>query len=273
MKRRKLFNLIKGLLAWALSIIVIVPFLLVILNSLKTNVQADLMNLSIPDSFHFENFIIVIEKGKLIRSFLNSTIISGFTVFITVIVSAAAAFVLSRNKSRLNKFFYKYFLVGLIAPLNMIPVIKMLQRFHLMSTYQGIILLFTALLIPFSIFLYYEFIDSVPRELDESAFLDGCTPLVLFIDIILPLLKPVTITVVIINFMNAWNDFVIPLYIMNNTEYWPMTLAVYNFFGRFQSEWNLVCADILLTTLPIIIVYMMGQKYIIGGMVSGAVKG
>ncbi|NOU77159.1 ABC transporter permease subunit [Paenibacillus sp. LMG 31458] len=258
---------------WIITIIFLIPLFLVLINAFKTPAEADLMNLRLPVHFQFGNFWTVIEKGHMIRAFRNSMIISLGSVLLTNVASAMGAYILSRRRTKANRALYFYFIIGLIAPLNMIPTIKVMQLLHVMNTFQGIILLYSALMIPFTVFLYYGFISSVPRDLDESAVIDGCGPWQLFFRILFPLLIPVSITALLINFMNAWNDFVIPLYVLNKTAYNPMTLAVYNFYGTYISSWNLVCASIVLTTLPIIIAYVIGQRYIISGMMSGAVKG
>ncbi|OGO80723.1 MAG: ABC transporter permease [Clostridiales bacterium GWC2_40_7] len=273
MKKQKVINIIKEVFAWLLSLVVLIPLMLVVINSLKSQGEADLMNLRLPTSLHLDNYMMVIEKGKLIRSFLNSFLITSFSVVVSVIVSSMASFVLSRNRIKFNNVIYNYFLLGLIAPLNMIPVIRIMKMLHLLNNYHGIVLLYTALVIPFSVFLYYGFIKSVPQELDEAAMIDGCSSIQLFLSIVLPLLKPVTITVIVVNFLGVWNDFMVPLYMLNRSDKWTMTLAVYNFYGTFISKWNLVCANIIMTIAPILIVYVLGQKYIISGMVSGAVKG
>jgi raffinose/stachyose/melibiose transport system permease protein len=258
---------------WILSLVVLVPFFLVLVNSLKDRAGANIMSLTVPSIFHWENYAIVVREGKLVQSFCNSLLIAALSTFVSVIFSAMAAFVLSRRRSRTNKGVYYFFLLGLAAPLNMITVIRSLQIFHLMNSYPGIILLYGALLMPFSIFLYYGFISSVPREMDESAMMDGCRGFNGFFLIVFPLLQPVTFTVAVINFMNAWNEFMIPLYVLNNSARWPMTLAIYNFYGRRVSDWNLVFADILITIVPVLAVYVVGQKYLVSGMTAGAVKG
>lgn len=122
-------------------------------------------------------------------------------------------------------------------------------------------------------FLAYGFVETIPREIDEAAVIDGCTPWQLFTRIIAPLLKPIVSTLFVLDFMAVWNDFTMPLYYLNNSAKWPMTLAVYNFFGAFQNSWNLVAADIMLTLLPVLIVFIVGQKYIVGGVSAGSVKG
>ncbi len=273
MKRAPARRVILEVVVWILSLLILVPFFLVLVNSLKDRAGANIMNLALPRVFHWENYAAVVNEGKLVRSFLNSLLISSASTLVSVLFAAMAAFVLSRRRTRMNTFVYYFFLLGLAAPLNMITVIRSLQLFSIMNTYQGIILLYGALLIPFSIFLYYGFISSVPREMDESAMMDGCRPFAGFFLIVFPLLQPVTITVAVINFMNAWNDFMIPLYVLNNSGRWPMTLAIYNFYGRRVSDWNLVFADILITIMPVIVIYVIGQKYLVSGMTAGAVKG
>lgn len=113
----------------------------------------------------------------------------------------------------------------------------------------------------------------MPLDLDEAAVLDGCGPWRLFFNIVMPMMKSSMVTAAVLCFLNTWNEFVMPLYFLNSSEKWPMTLAVYNFFGQYSTSWNLVCADILLTCLPVIIMYLVCQKYIVGGQTAGAVKG
>jgi raffinose/stachyose/melibiose transport system permease protein len=197
---------------------------------------------------------------------------SGSTIMATLF-AAMAAHVLSRNPTRLNRFLYFFLIMGIALPINFFTLIKMMQITHLINTKAGIIILYATTQIPFSVFLIYGFIDSVPRELDEAAIIDGCGPLQLFFRIILPLLTPVLVTAGILNFLGVWNDFLLPLYFLNNSAHWPMTLAVYNFFGQYQADWNLVSADILLTILPVIAIYLFGQRFILSGLSSGAVKG
>ena len=158
-------------------------------------------------------------------------------------------------------------------PINNVSLMKVMQALHLINTRGGIILLYAAINIPLSLFLAYGFIDTIPREIDEAAVIDGCTPWQLFTQVIAPLLKPIVSTLFVLDFMAIWNDFTMPLYYLNNSQKWPMTLAVYNFFGAFQNSWNLVAADIMLTLLPVLIVFVLEQKYIVGGVSAGAVKG
>ena len=131
---------------------------------------------------------------------------------------------------------------------------------------------FTSAMIPFCVFTIYSFVMTVPVELDEAAVIDGASPLKLFFSIIVPMLKPTLVTCFILQFMTVWSDFLTPLYLSSKSKLFPMTMAVYQFFGKSNNQWQYIFADIVLTCLPVIIVYLLGQKYIVGGLTSGAVK-
>jgi raffinose/stachyose/melibiose transport system permease protein len=163
--------------------------------------------------------------------------------------------------------------MGIAVPTNYFTLTKVMQITHLINTKFGITILYAAFQIPLAVFIIYGFVESIPRELDEAAIIDGCGPIQLFVSIILPLLTPVLVTTGLLGFLGSWNEFLLPLYYLNNSNNWPMTLAVYNFFGQFQQSWNLVSADILLTILPVIFIYLLGQRFILSGLTTGAVKG
>lgn len=272
--KRTALAIIRNLIAWIFSALCLIPLLLIVFNSLKDKKAAAGMNLHLPAwPIQWNNFITVIEKGKLASSFCNSLIYSAGAVILCVLFAALAAYVLSRNQSKLNRFLYMFLVLGITLPINYVALTKVLQFLHLNNTTGGIILLYTAMQLPFMTFLIHGFVAKVPMELDEAAVIDGCGPVQLFFLIVFPMLKPAIATASILTFLNTWNEFVSPLYFLNRSEQWPMTLSVYNFFGMYFKDWNLVCADILLTSLPVLIVYLIGQKYIVSGMTAGAVKG
>ena len=254
-------------------LLVLIPTYVVIVNSLKSSAQARTMNAELPDVLHFENFSTVVERGKLGQSFVNSMVYATSATFLSTILATMAAYTLSRNKTRLNSFLYFFIVMGIAMPLNFFTLTKIMQITQLINTRLGLIVLYAATQIPFNVFLIYGFVDAIPRELDEAAIIDGCGPLQLFFRVILPLLTPVIVTAGVLNFVGIWNDFLLPLYYLNNTAYWPMTLAVYNFFGQFQQDWNLVSADIVLTVVPVLVIYLIGQRFILSGLTAGAVKG
>ena len=267
------WHILANVITTAVSLIVVIPVVVLLLNSFKTQGESNSMSLSLHKKWVAENYATVIEQGKLISSFFNGLLYATCSVVIIVVFVSAAAYVISRNRKGINNFLYYFIISGIAIPINNVALMKVMQMFHLVNSRFGIILLYAAINIPLSLFLSYGFIGTIPQEIDEAAVIDGCKPHQLFIRIILPLLKPILSTLFVLNFMAVWNDFTMPLYFLNNSGKWPMTLAVYNFFGAFENAWNLVSADIILTLIPVLIVFILGQKYIVGGISSGSVKG
>lgn len=272
-KKKLILTVLKNVLAWAFSLLMLIPLVLIIVNAFKPDSEALTMTLSLPKQWDFSNFAVVIEKGKLVRSFFNSLLYAGCATILTVLFGSMAAYVFARRRGKKENTMYIYMALGIVIPINYVALMKVMQVTQLNDTAVGIILLYTALQLPFTVFLLYGFVSKVPVDLDEAAVLDGCGPWRLFFNIVMPMMKSSMITAAVLCFLNTWNEFVMPLYFLNSSEKWPMTLAVYNFFGQYSTSWNLVCADILLTCLPVIIMYLVCQKYIVGGQTAGAVKG
>lgn len=271
--KKKICEITKNVLAWLVSFIMLAPLVLIVINAFKTDTEALTMTLSLPKTWTLDNFAVVIEKGKLGRSFLNSLLYAGCATMITIFLGSMAAYVLARRRGKGDNRVYMYLVLGIVIPVNYVSLMKVMQVTHLNNTAVGIILLYVALQLPFTVFLLYGFVSKIPVDLDEAAVLDGCGPWRLFIKIIMPMMSSSMVTAAVLCFLNTWNEFVMPLYFLNSSEKWPMTLAVYNFFGQYSKSWNLICSDILLTCLPVIIVYLVCQKYIVGGQTAGAVKG
>lgn len=271
--RRIVIQVLLQAAAIAVSLIFLLPLALVVLNSFKSQAESFAMSFDLPKLFHFENYTTVIEKGKILGPLINSLIYSAATVLISVPLSAMAAFVTSRRRTKLHNFIYLFIVLGLTLSVNHIALMRIMQETHLINTRLGLSLIYSALQIPFNVFLYYGFISTVPQELDEAGIIDGCGPFRLFFRVVFPLLQPVTITIIVLCAFNTWNDFIFPLYYMNSSDKWPITVSVYQFFGRYQVSWNLVSADVVLMSLPVVLLYILGQKYIVTGMTAGSVKG
>lgn len=272
MTKKKMQSLLKHLLLILLCLVVILPFYMIVINSFKTKPEAARMSLALPTTWEFGNYKEVIEKAKLGQGLVNSLIYATVSTVVGVLGSAMAAFVMSRRRTKLNNFLYYFVLCGLFFPVNYVTLVKVLSVFNLTNTKPGIIIAFTSAMIPFCVFTIRNFISTVPVEMDEAAVIDGAGSISLFFRIIMPMLKPTLITCFILQFMGVWSDFLTPLYLSSKSSMFPMTMAVYQFFGKSKSYWNYIFADIVLTCLPVILVYLLGQKYIVGGMTSGAVK-
>ncbi|WP_314587980.1 carbohydrate ABC transporter permease [Paenibacillus terrigena] len=273
MRQKPILLIMREVFTWLLALSILCPLSLIVVNSLKTAEEANTVTMNLPHKMQWINYKEAFEGGNLLHSFFNSLLMSSVSAAISILVTSMAAFVLVRNKDKWNKMIYNYFFLGLVAPLNYVTTIKVLQMLHLQNTFPGIILVFATLGIPFAVFLFYGFISSVPTELDEAAIIDGCGLGKLFFSVVFPLLMPVTITGFILNFLGAWNDFVTPLYLLNKQNKLGMINAIYNYFGVHFNEWNMIFTIIVLTVLPVLVLYLVCQKYIISGMVSGSLKG
>ena len=244
---------------------------MVFINSFKSRKEAGLFNISFPTEWLTDNYKTVFETANVIKGFINGVIISTGSGVLILLTASFAAFIIARSQRKITNILYYIFLSGLVIPVAFIPTYMVLNKLELLNTFTGLILISATYGLPMSIFLYVGFIKSVPRDLDEAAILDGCSPLRLFYQIVFPLLKPITVTLALFNFIGSWNEIQIPLY-FSNSDKWGLPLTVYNFYGAHSSSWNLIFADVVITIIPLFILYMAGQKYIVSGMTAGAVK-
>lgn len=247
--------------------------MIMLLGSFKNPTEVTAFDLKLPNEWLIENYSEVFEKAELLTAFSNGIFITAASTIITISLSSIAAFTLARKRTTMSRFLYYFFFLGTIIPMQIIPTIKLFNILGIYGGFANVILLYSALNIPFSCFLFTGFIRGIPKALDEAAFLDGASGLRVFFSVIFPLLKPINMTVLILVFMNIWNDINIPLYFLIDPSKWTMPLSVYQFFGMYSgSNWNLVFADLVMTVLPVIILFLFAQKYIIEGLTEGAVK-
>jgi raffinose/stachyose/melibiose transport system permease protein len=252
------------------------PIYFILINSFKNSADASLMNLSFPKTLNImQNYkeVIMSDNGMVIRAFLNSSIITILSIILLILVSSMAGFILQRRNDKISSFINFLILVGLMIPPAIVPTIWILQKLHLFRTMFGMVLVEVALSFPFSALLYTSFMATIPKELDEAALLDGCNSSKLFFKIIFPLLKPVTSTITILSALNIFNDFVNPLYFLPGSDNVTVQLSLYYFMGKYVSSWNLLFADVVLISLPPLILFIFFNKQIIDGMVAGAIKG
>jgi len=268
-----------GLSAFAIvasAVVFLVPFAFILLTSFMDRTQASELTFAWPRNFQFaENLMAVIEARDylLIIAFINSTILTVASVSIMVILSAMVAWTLQRRASRWNPLVNILVLSGLIMPPAVVPTIWVLQRLGLFRTMPGLILVEVAFGLSFCVLLFRAFIATIPRELDEAAIIDGANPLRLFFRVIFPLLRPVAITAILVQSVNVFNDFVNPLYFLPGEQNATVQLTLYNFYSQFNTQYNLLFTDILLVTIPPLIMFLFFNRQIVAGMTSGAIKG
>lgn len=271
MKKKK--QIVPGIMILLISLIYMFPFYMLILMSLKheTDYSSKLLP---PAYFSLENYIKAWDMLDIVNSFKNNLIITLGTVIIVVVFGSMASYPLSRFRTKLNNLIYGFIVSLLVVPALTISVslYQIMIDIHAIDTYWGMILVLSTFQLPVVVFLYTGFVTSVPRELDDAARIDGCTYFGVFFRIILPLLKSTTVTVVIITSVSAWNDYGNALFYLQSVEKRTMVLAISGFFTEYRQDLGSVAAGCIITVMPLIIVYLFGQKYFLKGMTEGAVK-
>jgi len=258
-------------------IVFLVPFAFIVLTALKDKRESSLREFSLPSNgFHlWDNLVEVIQTRDymLLTAFLNSTILTVASVTLLVVFGAMVGFVLQRRPSVWTGVVNFLVLAGLIIPPAVVPTIWVLQGLGLFKTLHGLILIEVAYGLAFTVLLFKAFVATIPRELDEAAIMDGAGPLRLFFQIILPLLKPVVVTVIVVQSVAIFNDFTNPLYYLPGKQNVTVQLTLYNFQSQFNTSYNLLFTNILLITIPPLIMYVFFNRQIVAGMTAGAVKG
>lgn len=274
--KRKRLTLLGDILGVLFAVAVfIVPFVFMLLNSLKGRREANLLSLSLPKSFEWGNYAEIIKSDNyaVLRGFKNSLLITLFAVAVLILICAMAGYVLQRRKGKMTSIVNALILTGLMVPPAILPTIWIMQGMQVYKTLFGMIMVEVALQIPFTIMLYRGFMATIPGDLEEAGYIDGCSKAGLFFRIIFPLLKPVTATVVILNAVTIFNDFTNPLYFLPGSKNVTVQLTLYNFMGKYSSSFNLLFADVIVITIPMLILFLIFNKKIVEGMVAGAVKG
>ncbi|MBD0383825.1 carbohydrate ABC transporter permease [Paenibacillus sedimenti] len=253
-----------------------IPFYFVIVNALKDKKESSLLSLAWPTSIHlWDNMkaVITARDYMLVRAFYNSTLLTLLSIAVLIIVCAMAGYVMQRRTDRATPWLNFLVLSGLIIPPAIVPTIWVLDGLGLFKTMTGLVLVEVALGFPFGVLLYKGFMSAIPREIDEAAVVDGCGGIRLFYKIILPLLQPVTATIIVTSSVGIFNDFTNPLYFFPGAKNATVQLTLYNFQSQFVTQWNLLFMNILLITLPPLFLFVFFNKKIVDGMTAGAVKG
>jgi len=276
-KRQRIRSWTIGIIAIAVSVIVfLVPLAFVLLQAAKTPDDASSLAFTWPKEWSFfPNLVAVLESGDglIWRAFFNSAVLTVFSVTLMVIIAAMAGYVLARKRSKWGPVVNFFVLAGLIVPPAVVPTIWVLQGLGLFKTMPGMILIETTFGLSFSILMFRAFFGTVPREVDEAAVLDGAGRVRMFFQVILPLLRPVIVTVIVVQSVFVFNDSPTPLYFLPGADNATVQTTLYSFAGQNLSFYNLLFMDFLLITIPPLVAYIFFNRQIIAGMTSGAVKG
>jgi raffinose/stachyose/melibiose transport system permease protein len=258
------------------SVVFLIPFAFIALQASKTQNEARALDFTWPTEWAVvENFWAVLEARDymLIIAFINSTILTVTSVTLLVVLGAMVAFVLQRRQGRLNPLVNFLVLSGLIIPPAVVPTIWVMQALGIFRTLHGLILIEVAFGLSFTILLFRAFIATLPKELDEAAIIDGAGPVRLFFQVIMPMLRSVAVTVIVVQSVVIFNDFTNPLYFLPGDRNATVQLTLYNFQSQFSTQYNLLFMNILLITIPPLVMFLFFNRRIVAGMTAGAVKG
>jgi len=276
-RRPNLGGVLGGTAAIIVSLVVfVVPFAFIVLTAVKDRNQSADLDFSWPTHFQLvQNLkdVITARDYMVIIAFINSTILTVGSVTLMVVLAAMVAFVLQRRASRLTGFINFLVLSGLIIPPAVVPTIWVLQSLGLFRTMPGLILIEVAFGLSFSIVLFRAFISTIPRELDEAAIIDGAGPVRLFLRVVFPLLRSVAVTVIVVQSVVVFNDFTNPLYFLPGDQNATVQLTLFNFQSQYATQYNLLFMNMLLITIPPLLMFMFFNRRIVAGLTAGAIKG
>ncbi|CAG7632208.1 carbohydrate ABC transporter permease [Paenibacillus allorhizosphaerae] len=263
------------IVAVLVGLLFLVPFYFVIVNSLKTFGELLSDPTSLPTKLQWNNYSRAWTIIKFPRVFMNSLIITVISNLGIALISSMAAHRMVRRPNRLNNLLFSLFVAAMVIPFQsiMIPLVKVAKSAGLFDSIPGLVVCYLGFGAPMSIFLFHGFIKSIPLEIEESAVVDGTSTYGTFFRIVLPLLKPIAVTVILLNSLWIWNDFLLPFIILQSPELKTIPLATNSFFGQYTKQWDLALAALVLGVLPIVIFFLVMQRHIIEGITAGSVKG
>ncbi|KIO64766.1 hypothetical protein B4064_1314 [Caldibacillus thermoamylovorans] len=277
MKKSKV---IKEILLLIVAIFYLSPIYIMLVNSFKNRQELYENVLALPKDFSFQYYIAAIEKMNFLNAFGNSLFITVVSVIFIVILSSMTAWMLARTNNRISKIIFMTFIATMLIPFQtiMMPLMQEMNwimkttGIPMLNTRGGLIFMNIGFNTSMAVFLYHGFIKSIPLSLEEAAMIDGASKFGIFWRIIFPMLKPITVTVMILNVISIWNDYLLPSLVLTQKELRTIPLSTFYFFGEFTIQWNQAMAGLVLTIIPVVFFYVFAQKYIIKGIAEGAVK-
>lgn len=274
-KKYRFGTLATELVMIVVALLFLIPFYFLFVNSVKT--FGDLLTnaASWPNSFEWHNYSKAWDMTNFPTAFKNSLIVTVFSNVLLALFSAMAAYRMVRHNSRFNSFLFAVFVAAMVIPFQsiMIPLVKVMSSLSLMNSIPGLIVSYLGFGVPLSVFLFHGFVKSIPLEIEEAARVDGTNSYGTFFRIVLPLLKPMFVTVIILNTLWIWNDYLLPSLVLQSADLRTIPIATFAFFGQFTKQWDLALPALVLGILPVIIFFLAMQKYIVEGITQGAVKG
>ena len=255
--------------------LVLVPIAATVLGGFKDLGELRTNPFGLPHTWHLENYWGILSHGRYWQMIFNSAVIATFTTALVLVAAGLAAFVFAHLRFAGDRYLLNYFLIGLLFPAAtaILPLFIKVRDLGLLDTYAGVVLPAAAFSLGAAILLFRNCFKQLPGELLDSALIDGATYLQFFARVVLPLSRPILATVGVISFVQAWNNYLLPLILLNSDAKYPWPLGIMVYQGEFSSDWQLVLAFVSLTIAPAVIVFLLAQRFIVAGLTAGAVKG
>lgn len=276
--KKKVFSLAGFIGMFILFLLYMVPFILIIMNSFKAkrDIITNPFSMKTKMGLTLDNYVTAFEKMNFLKSFSNSVFVTGLSTLFVILLSAMTAYYFVRAKNKISNIFFAMMAASMIIPFQaiMIPLVSIYgNQLQMLNHKSSLVFLHTGFAISMSVFIFQGFIKSnIPISLEEAAYLDGCTKTQTFFKVVFPLLKPTTATLVILNVLAFWNDYLLPSLVLQKKSLLTLPLSTYAFYGTYSADYGTIMAGLVLTVAPLLILYLFLQKQIISGVVSGAVK-
>ena len=257
-----------------LLILFLVPFALVLLNSFKPNKEIILSPLALPKEINLQGYVKAFSSMNYVQTFTNSLIITVLSIVFIILFAVMCAYFFARNNWKINKIIFSIMVTSMIIPFQtiMIPVVRNFSAVNAVDNIFMVVVFYVGAHISMAVFMFQGFIKGIPVELDEAATIDGCGQFQILFKIVFPLLKPIISTVAVLDILAIWNDFLLPYILLQSNRLKTLPLMTYSFFGQYSVDYSLVCSGLIMSILPVIIIYIFLQKQIIEGVVAGALK-
>ncbi|WP_239615570.1 carbohydrate ABC transporter permease [Cohnella mopanensis] len=274
-KRYRSGTIVTEILMIVLGIVFLVPFYFLFVNSVKTFGDLLTSAAALPKSIEWGNYSRAFDITNFPTALWNSVLITVVSNVLLVVICAMAAYYMVRNNSRFNRFLFVIFVAAMVVPFQsiMIPLVKVTSTIGLMDSIPGLIICYLGFGVPMSVFLFHGFVKSIPLEIEEAATVDGSNAYGVFYRVVFPLMKPMLVTVFILNTLWIWNDYLLPSLILQSGKLSTIPIATFAFFGQYTKQWDLALPALVMGVLPIIVFFLFMQRYIIEGITAGAVKG
>ncbi len=269
------FTFVKYALLAGFALVVLLPIYLAVLGGFKSIGQLNVDPVGWPRPAYVENYVNIFVKSRFFLYLGNSLIVMAATVALDVVAAGLAGYALSRFDVKTKNLIYQYFLLGLLFPMTLaiLPIYIQLRTFKLLDTYVGVILPQTAFLLPFHILIFKGFIRQIPGDLEDAVKIDGCGKMGFLFHVVIPLSRPAIATISVLAMVTSWNNFFLPLIILNDRDKYTLPMGSMDFVGQYLADWNIILAFFVICMAPAIAFYLYAQKHIVSGLAAGAVKG